>query len=216
MIQRAQKIMGDHPSLRLLQSAEAVFAERGFRGATVREICKRARVNIATVNYYFGSKKNLYSAVLQYSLSAAVKTYPPDSGLDRETSPEDRLRAFIFSFLMRFLDESRVPWYGKLVTREMAEPTFALEKLVKNRIRPIFNQLLSIIGEILDQNPDDEKVRLCALSVIGQSLYYRHARPVILRLFPGQKFGRDEIKHLAEHITSFSLSALKALKKAES
>jgi AcrR family transcriptional regulator len=43
----------------LLEAAAQVFAELGFRAATVREICQRARANIASVNYHFGDKENL-------------------------------------------------------------------------------------------------------------------------------------------------------------
>ena len=39
---------------RLLKAAEALFAERGFKRVTVREICLAARANVAAVNYHFG------------------------------------------------------------------------------------------------------------------------------------------------------------------
>src|SRR5438552_12326711 len=50
----------DVTQTRLLEVAGQVFAEKGFDGATVREICQRADANIAAVNYYFRDKEKLY------------------------------------------------------------------------------------------------------------------------------------------------------------
>jgi TetR/AcrR family transcriptional regulator, regulator of cefoperazone and chloramphenicol sensitivity len=49
----------DETRLQLLEAAGEVFAEVGFRDATVREICRRADANIAAINYHFGDKENL-------------------------------------------------------------------------------------------------------------------------------------------------------------
>ncbi|MGQ9671001.1 MAG: TetR family transcriptional regulator, partial [Desulfosoma sp.] len=45
---------------RLLDAACDVFAEKGYRGARLADICRRAGANIAAVNYHFGDKASLY------------------------------------------------------------------------------------------------------------------------------------------------------------
>ena len=68
---------------RLLQVAVEVFAECGFRDATVREICSRANVNVASVNYYFRSKEALYAQALAFAFREANRLYPQDAALDK-------------------------------------------------------------------------------------------------------------------------------------
>ena len=53
------------PQGRILDAAEDAFAESGFNGASLRHIGVRARVNLATIYYYFGSKAGLMEAVLR-------------------------------------------------------------------------------------------------------------------------------------------------------
>ena len=198
---------------RLLEAAGEIFAEHGYRAATVRQICEKARANIAAVNYHFGDKEGLYMAVLRSVHRATAEKYPPNLGVSPVTTPEEKLRVYVRSLLLRIFDEGRPGWHTKIMMREMIEPTRALDMLVEEGARPLHQELSSIVRELLGSAADDEVVRLSALSVVSQCVYYRRARPVITRLYPQQRYDSKEVERLTEHITQFSLLALEGLCK---
>ena len=207
--------MQDETRHQLLEAAGGVFAEVGFRNATIREICRRAGANIAAVNYHFGDKETLYAEVLSRSQQEAFKKYPPLLGVAADAPPEERLRAFIQSFLLRIFDSGSTAWFGKMMSREMVEPTEALDLLMKERMQPMANLLRGIVAEILGCSPDAEKVRLCCFSVVSQCVFYHHCRTMIFRLFPEQRLDASAVEQLAGHIARFSLAAMKHLADPE-
>jgi AcrR family transcriptional regulator len=206
----------DETRRQLLEAAGAVFAEAGFRDATVREICRRAGANIAAVNYHFGDKEALYAEVLRYAHGRALEKHPLLPGVAPDAPPEKKLRAFVHSLLLRIFDKGSTAWHGRLMSREMIEPTAALDSLVEERMRPMANQLRRIVAEILGCPLNDERVRLCSMSVVSQCVFYHHCQPVVSRLFPKHP-PRDAagIARLADHITKFSLAAMKHLPAAK-
>src|SRR5271156_4255485 len=112
----------DETRHQLLEAAGEVFADVGFRDATVREICRRAGANIAAINYHFGDKETLYLEVLHYAHGKALEKYPPLLGVTENAPPEKKLRAFVLSMLQRISDSGPTSWHGKLMSREMIEP----------------------------------------------------------------------------------------------
>src|SRR5215831_603525 len=93
---------------RLLEAAGEVFAKHGFRDTTIREICEKAKANVAAVNYHFGDKEELYAAVFDYARSCAVAQF--DQPALPQIPAEERLRAFVRAVLTRFFDEGRPAW----------------------------------------------------------------------------------------------------------
>jgi AcrR family transcriptional regulator len=200
---------------RLLQAAAEVFAARGFRQATVREICRRAKANVAAVNYHFRDKEGLYTAVLEDAHRRALEKYPLNRP-DYEALPvAGRLQAFIQHTVFKLFDNDISAHRFKLMAWEMIEPTAALDTLVANIIRPLEQRLAAIVRELLGPGATAEQVRFCELSIIGQCLHHRHAQPVIRRLFPDQQYGPENLHKLADHITQFSLQALQGLARAQ-
>ena len=206
----------DETRQHLLEAAGEVFAEAGFRNATVREICRRAGANIAAVNYHFGDKEHLYVELLRYSYGKTLEKYPPLLGLAADAPPEKKLRAFIHSLLLRIFDTGPTSWHGRLMAREMIEPSAALDSLVEDRLRPMSVQLSEIVAEILHRPVTDDCVRLCAFSVVSQCTFYKHCHPVMVRLYPGQsEMDAANLEQIADHINKFSLAALKSFVEKE-
>jgi AcrR family transcriptional regulator len=193
---------------RILEAAGEIFTEFGFRGATVRKICERAKVNVAAVNYYFGGKEKLYSEVLRHWHDFATKKYPLLFEVSEDAPAEEQLRGFIRSFLFRLLDKGKPAWFGKLMMREMTEPTRAFERLVKEIVRPRDRVLASIVGKMIGTPVSDEEIRLCCASIIGQCLYYYNARSIVTRLYRQDVTKPDEIERIADHVMQFSLRGL--------
>jgi TetR/AcrR family transcriptional regulator, regulator of cefoperazone and chloramphenicol sensitivity len=194
---------------RLLEAAGEVFAEIGFRAATVRDICTKAGANVAAVNYHFGDKQGLYNAVFEYAHACAMDQHPVPTAI-AGSKPQERLQAFIGTFLRRILDDGRPAWHGKLMAREMVEQTGVLDILVGKGVRPQFEFLSATVRDLVGDLPPDV-LRRCGASVVSQCLFYFHARPVVTRLFPELRFDAAEITALTEHITAFSLAGLTAI-----
>jgi AcrR family transcriptional regulator len=199
---------------RILRIAAEVFADSGFERATVREICSRASVNVAAVNYHFGDKEHLYIEVLKYCKALAFEKYPSETDTKKSDSPEIRLKVFIRSFVFRILDGGSSSLFGRLVSREYIEPTRAFDMLVEEAMRPVFILLSEIVGELLGRRAPAMRVHMCCASVISQCLFFLYARFALTRLFPEQKFGTTEMEAISDHITIFSLSAIKDFRKA--
>lgn len=200
---------------RIIEAAGELFAAQGFRGATIRDICSQAGVNVAAVNYHFRDKESLYAEVLQHAHRHCAAEYPFEAPQPGHT-PEARLMAFVTNFLHRLLDDGRPAWQGKLMAMEMADPTPALDSLVELGIRPMFAALEAIVRDLLGAEATQEAVELCGGSIVGQCLHYKHAKPVIVRMGLWRIEGAEDVAALAEHIVTFSLGGIARIRQAQS
>jgi AcrR family transcriptional regulator len=202
----------DPTRAKLLDAAGEVFAEHGFRNATVREICARANANVAAVNYHFGDKVGLYLEVLRETLTVVQTDSLQEALTQSETAPQ-ALRLFITAVLGRIFGKGEQSLRTRIMVHELAQPSLALTHVVEEVIRPNYDKLRHLVGKILGRSPDDDATRLCTHSVIGQIVHYIHARPVISILWPDLKMTPERIEQVANHIADFSLCSLQALAK---
>jgi AcrR family transcriptional regulator len=192
---------------RLLEAAEAIFAEAGFEAASVRDICKRAGANVAAVNYHFGDKKRLYIEAVKYAHRLCHDGVPfPE--WEPGTPPEKRLREFIRVMVQRMFQDPH-PASLQLLMREMAQPTEACAEWVREYIRPIADRLLGILVDLLPEHTPEQRF-LFGFSIVGQCLHYKQNRPVVRLLMGEERFARLDAEALARHISDFSLAGIAA------
>ena len=115
--------------LRIVRAAEKLFAERGYRAMTLRDVTREARVNLAAVNYHFGSKTNLIRAVVadrfipindkrMRRLEAHVASY------GETPVPLDQIFAALFEPIFDQINTSRGPsrTLSRMIGRALTEP----------------------------------------------------------------------------------------------
>ncbi|MBI4581395.1 MAG: DUF1956 domain-containing protein, partial [Planctomycetes bacterium] len=151
----------------------------------------------------------LYAAVLKYAHRYAIESHPPDGGLPAGASADERLAAFVQSFLRRLTDKGRRAWHGLLMIREITEPTGALDELVEQSIRPQYELLCGIVRDLLGPDTDIKQIRLCASSIVGQCMHFQIAREVLRRLNPDLVHDPAAIETIARHIVEFSLAGIR-------
>jgi AcrR family transcriptional regulator len=188
----------------IIRAAGEVFGRHGFDGTTIRQITKRAGVNVAAVNYHFRDKAELYLRVLREAKGLCSELVSTEAGGE----PEEHLRRFIFAFVRGLLDPARPAWHTQVITQEMMRPTPALDTLVREMTEPIFRQVRDVIGAVAGVKLPGETLDMLAASVLGQCLFYVRSRPMIERLAPGLAHGTERVDRIAEHVTTFTLAAL--------
>lgn len=199
---------------RIIEVAGDIFGRQGFKAATIRKIAKAARVNVAAVNYHFRDKDGLYGAVLEDIFSKGFQNGPPIQGAEKADAPDQRLRIFIHDMFTRFLGhggQKGMSGRGKLLAREFLDPTPAFEHIVETYIRPQKDLLVSILLELSDHRAGMDRIIPCAISIIGQCVYYAFAAPVIQRLAKDFAPTRENIHGLADHVFRFSMGGIQQI-----
>src|SRR5437762_5573972 len=95
---------------RLLRTAARLFADRGFKKVTVRDICRTARANVAAVNYHFGDKMGLYREVLQAAIDVLRSTTEAAKEAAEGCRADEKLRGLVHVHLHRMLGADRDDW----------------------------------------------------------------------------------------------------------
>jgi AcrR family transcriptional regulator len=192
---------------RIVEAALGLFADRGFRRVTVRDICKAAGVNVASINYHFGDKLGLYREVVQLAIDAMQEVTETARRAGEGHPAEERLRRYLAAFVGRLLGQGRGNVH-RLVHKEMSDPTPELDRLVAHGVRPRLDYLSGLVAELLRCPLSDERVLRCVFSIQSQSV---SVVPNAIGARLGFTPTAADAEAIAEHIACFSLAGIRAL-----
>jgi len=198
---------------RVLDAAERLFAERGFRATSIRDITAAARCNVAAVNYHFGGKVGLYREMFRRRLAAlreqrvaSIRSAMSEAG-DR-ADLELVLRAFTRAFLEPHEEQSAGRGLVRLFSRELLDPHLRPGTLHREMVRPVEAVLTKAITSV---HPvyDARAVRRCIHSLVAQLVHV-----VQMRNLPGVRRGPDRndfaFPGVVNHVVRFSAEGIRA------
>ena len=195
---------------RILGAAEQLFARHGFAGASLRQVTAAANVNLAAVNYHFGSKENLINEVFRRRLDDlnAQRLAALDAALERPgASLESLLDAFIRPALELSLDRSGGGAFVRVLARAYAEHNDALRKFLSDNYGHVLKRFHAAFAQLL---PDLDKEELYwRLDIVAGALTYAMADFGVIK----RKSGVNEQTHrerYAEHLVRFAAAGLRA------
>ncbi len=201
----------DSTRTRLLLAAGEAFAEHGFHSTTIGMICKAAGANIAAVNYHFGGKERLYEETIKFGRASCSHSRLLESDELGRMEPRAALRAFIDAYIQTLLRKDRLQWHTRIICRELAEPTPALETFIRDVIKLRRKRLGDIIHRLASRRLAPSETDMLIESIIAQGQFYYRCRPIILRLRGKDHFDADQLREIVDHITRFSLGGIAAV-----
>jgi len=198
---------------KILNAAEVLFAERGFRGTSIRRITTLAGCNLAAVNYHFGGKVGLYREMFRRRLRRVreqrlgevrrmLDTTRPRPGL------EDLLRAFTTAFLETHRDENGDHRLMLLFSRELLDPHLSPGMLRRELVNPMSDGLIAAFRSI-GYEAGGRAGRRSIQSLIAQLAHVVRMRAAHLGAGPEGR-GDDGPRDVIDHIVRFSAAGMRA------
>jgi AcrR family transcriptional regulator len=202
---------GERARQQLLEAAGEVFAERGYAQATSKEICERAGMNSAAVNYHFGGFEQLYAESLAHAHRHLVGVETLRDIASSDLTPREQLRAYI-ALMLRRLARPATSWEMRLLSREIIAPSPAHEAFITCEVLPKLAVLRGIIAALIGAAPDDPVVGRCILTVGSPCIMLAIAdRRMLAQIVPGLTNAAEEVEPLIDHFERFIHAGLEAI-----
>lgn len=201
----------------LIAAASQLFTHKGYEAVSTRELAEAAGVNLAAIQYHFGSKAKLFIETVH-----ALMTQVGCNNADLLTHPipkdPNAAAALLCEFVRDYLSYillSKEPRACRMVFREIFGaasqdpemfPQF-IESVVEKFIRPVDDRLIEIVASAAPKLTPQE-VERTVQSIIGQCVFYATHQPFVERLRGQTPATPEQVQLIGAHIATFTLKAL--------
>ncbi|MHC1479949.1 CerR family C-terminal domain-containing protein [Frateuria aurantia] len=204
---RTSRIDGEATRTRILSAATERFATTGFAETTSKAIAQQAGVDLASINYHFGSRNGLYQAVLIQAHHHLVVFEDLRRVAESEQPPAEKLRFLIEHVVRRAVAEPPSP-HLQVLARELMAPTSHLQVLFQDVALPKMLLITRILSEITAIPAEDPALTRCLISIGAPCMML-----LVGARFPGpmQEILQMPPEAIAEHLARFASGGLEAI-----
>jgi len=203
-VKKAKQASGVDSETKILTAAEKVFAEKGLKGARVKEIAELSGVNPAMINYYFGGKENLYRTVIENFFMRAERLTV--SVIEKEMDPTAKLYRLI-EFGIDLLGESE--YVARIFVREFVDCGVYSELIIKRYLRKIFATAQRLVPAEREMGEMSEsQIMHFIFSAMGAMSLFYISGPVIKDIWKRDVFTKKMIEERKREVINLIFNGI--------
>lgn len=188
---------------KILYAAAEQFAMNGYSGTTIRDICIRAGVNLAAVNYHFRCKEELYNHMFEFLFTETRR----EDVLGRKWNGDfmewrKSLKEWVVMSLNDMVNPNRLNRCKfQILCREMTDSSEIFPDIYQTYLSPIIKNLEAHFRKVMPKNIGEDKIYIRIFSVMSDCFFYFQNRVIVEKIFIDKLFAQSNIAAIAEHIT---------------
>lgn len=192
---------------KILNAATKLFAEKGFDGVSIREICKEANINICMISYYFGGKKELYQAIIDNLIERQTEYAKTFLDLNKSVSDMsfEEQKKLLFLILDKYVD-----FFYSNVSKDLI--VLLLKEQQKNDFivnSPALTHFRKLVASLLGRDENDRVAIFKTLFLLSQINSPRILPAFSLRLLGQEDFVQEDIKIIKDNLKFYANAILK-------
>ncbi len=202
---------------RILASAGALFAARGYSGVSMRDLARAAKVNLGAISYHFGGKAALYHETVRRLIDDIGPLFGPilgrlDAGVEAAQRDPDALSAcaadFVGSLVGAVLGANKMRWQMAFLMREFHQPSREFPLLLAERIGPMHDAVGRLVAAALGGDPQAPENRIRAAAIVGQVMAFEAVRVVVCARLGWKNYTPDNVAFVGKVLTPLILGSL--------
>lgn len=210
----AEPVNAPDSRTQLIQAAAQVFSVKGFDGASTREICQSAAVNLSAIKYYFGDKAGLYRAVLQWAFGEVSASFGQFD--DPALSFQQAVRQFLVPLIQTDGNPTQQQPAPQLIDArvmglylyELIKPSAIFPEIIQQTVLPTHQAFCQLLARQLGAVAVDPAIHQLAFAICAMAHDYSLSRDVMRTLAPELLDQPDATVQITDRLLAYSEALL--------